>query len=171
MLKKKLLTNLVTPSYNNTTGISLPIEQTNINQITPVYNTNRLQPTPNNSNFNDENKQKRIFLLKKRLTKMIILNGFNFLIFRFPLAVVSFYGFYFRFNNQTNRYEPNLNIYIICRYYRFCLSLEDIFFLFYLNSYIIQFIIFYRLDKNFKENFIYLLKILKKFICFRTNRN
>jgi len=166
MLKKKLLTNLVTPSYNNTTGISLPIEQT-----TPVYDTNRVQSTPNNSNFNNENKQKKILLLKKRLTKMIILNGFNFLIFRLPSAVVSFYGFYFRYNNQTNRYEPNLNVYIICRYYRFCLSLEDTFFLFYLNSYIIQFFIFYRLDKNFKENFIFLLKILKKFISFRTNRN
>ncbi len=76
MLKKKLLTNLVTPSYNNTTGISLPIEQT-----APVYDTNRVQSTPNNSNFNNENKQKKILLLKKRLTKMIILNGFNFLIF------------------------------------------------------------------------------------------
>ena len=172
MLKKERLTNLVAPSCNNIIGVNLPIEQTiTIDQITPVHNMNTLQSTPNNSNIINENKQKRILLLKKRLTKMIILNGFNFLIFRFPLAVVSFYGFYFRFNNQTNKYEPNLNTYIICRYYRFCLSLEDIFFLFYLNSYVIQFFIFYKLDKNFKENFIFLLKRLKKFICFRTNRN
>ena len=69
-----------------------------------------------------------------------------------------------------NKYEPNLNAYLICRYYRFCLSLEDFFFLFYLNSFIIQFIIFYRLDKNFKENFKFLLQRIKLFICFRNNR-
>jgi hypothetical protein len=128
MIKKSRL--IIRPAFNNVTGL---IDL----QIQSVENT----PA--------EIQQIRINLLKKRLTKTIILNGINFLVLRLPLALISFYGlFYYR--SDPNKYQPNLNAYLICRYYRFCLSLEDFFFLFYLNSFIIKFIIFYRLDKNFK---------------------
>jgi len=72
MLKKECLTNAVV-------NPSLQIEQTNIigDQIMPVLTSNSI--------IND-NKKQRILLLKKRLTKIIILNGLNFLIFRIPLA-------------------------------------------------------------------------------------
>ena len=102
---------------------------------------------------NNNDTKKRINKLKNRITTMIILNGLNFLVLRFPLALLSFYGFIFRFDNQEHQHKPNTYLYIICRYYKFCTSLEEIFYFIYLNSYIIQFFIFLKLDKNFKESF------------------
>lgn len=102
---------------------------------------------------NNNDTKKRINKLKNRITTMIILNGLNFLVLRFPLALLSFYGFIFRFDNQEYQHKPNTYLYIICRYYKFCTSLEEIFYFIYLNSYIIQFFIFLKLDKNIKESF------------------
>ena len=97
---------------------------------------------------------------KQRISQMVILNGINFLLFRFPLALLSFYGFVFRYNKFEMKYEPDLSSYIICKSYRFCAGLEKIFLCLYLNSYVIQFLIFYKLDKNFKESVIKIKKYL-----------
>ena len=43
-----------------------------------------------------------------RISIMIILNGINFLLLRFPLAVLSFYGFVFRYNREIGKYVPDL---------------------------------------------------------------
>lgn len=89
---------------------------------------------------------------KDRISEMIILNGLNFFIFRFPMAVLSFYGFLFRYDRNTLKYEPNLISYLICKRFRFCSCLEEFLFFIYLNSFVFQFLIFYKLDKNFKES-------------------
>jgi hypothetical protein len=102
-------------------------------------------------NNQTENRDK-INSLKNRMTLIIILNGFNFILFRLPLAIISLYGFVFRYDNEENKHKPNLTMYIICRYFRFCISLNEFFYFIYLNSIIIQFFIFYKLDKNFKKS-------------------
>jgi hypothetical protein len=131
---------------------------TNVNRV--VLDISRDQ------NNNEQEKQKKINSLKNRLTLMIILNGFNFLIFRLPMAMLSFYGFIFRYDYQEKVHKPDLTMYIICRYFKFCRSLNAFFYFIYLNSFIIQFFIFYKLDKNFKKGFkgikIYLKKYFRK---------
>ena len=104
----------------------------------------------------------RVRILKKknqpkgRMTSMIILTGFNFLMLKFPLAIIDLYGLVFRFENDgfSTRYEPNLYFYLVCRTFRLCESVYEIFYFFHLFSYIVQFFVFYKLDKNFKESFI-----------------
>jgi hypothetical protein len=118
-------------------------------------------------NQNEQEKQKKINSLKNRITLMIFLNGINFLIFRIPLAVLSFYGFIFRYDYQVKVHKPDLTMYLICRYFKFCRSLNGFFYFIYLNSFIIQFFIFYKLDKNFKKGFNSIKICLKK--CFRQN--
>jgi len=107
----------------------------------------------------ENSKVKRLNSLKNRLTMIIIFSGINFILCRLPLGILSFYGFYFR--NENNAYKPNLNMYLICRYYGFCISLGDFFYFFYLNSFIIQFFIFYKLDNNFKKSVYNIKESLK----------
>jgi len=109
-----------------------------------------------------DDKKKKINSLKNRITLMIILNGINFLIFRLPLSILSFYGFLFRYDYDEHIHKPNLNSYLICRFFRFCISLEDFFYFCYLVSFIIQFFIFFKLDKNLQESFRKLRKNLKE---------
>jgi len=98
-----------------------------------------------------------------RISTMIILNGINFLLLRFPIALLSFYGFVFRYNKYTKKYEPDLVSYIICKTIKLCGSLQETFTCLYLVSFIVQFFIFYCLDNNFKESLLQLkLKIFKK---------
>ena len=100
-----------------------------------------------------QKKKKDMRASKERISQMIILNGINFLVFRFPLAIYSFYGFVFRYNRIEMRYEPNLVMYIVCKARHFCASLREILLCFYLTSFAFQFFIFYKLDGNFKESF------------------
>ena len=93
---------------------------------------------------------------KRRLTRMIILNGFNFFIFRLPLALIDIYGLIISVNLSENKnsleYAPNLSIFMVCRYFKFCDSLQKLFYSLYTLSFLIQFFIFYKLDTNFKES-------------------
>ena len=102
---------------------------------------------------------------KARITKMIVLNGINFIVLRFPSAVVDFYGLLFTLENKETikLYKPNLAGYIICRVLRFCESLQEIFYFFYLFSFILQFIIFYRTDTNFKQSFKRIISLIKNY--------
>ena len=90
---------------------------------------------------------------KDRITQMIILNGINFLVLRLPVALISFYGFVFRYDQETKTAEPSLFSYIICKEKRLCASLHELFLCSYLVSFIFQFFIFYKLDTNFKLSF------------------
>ena len=102
---------------------------------------------------------------KDRISQMIILNGINFLVFKSPSAILSFYGFVFRYNRETRTHEPNLISYILCKEKKMCASLQEIFLSFYFVSFLFQFFIFYRLDTNFKFSFY----SLKKKVSFERN--
>jgi hypothetical protein len=118
-----------------------------------VANVNRvIIGSIGNNQTENKDKKNKINSLKNRMTLIIILNGFNFILFRLPLAIISLYGFVFRYDNEENKHKPNLTMYIICRYFRFCISLNEFFYFTYLNSIIIQFFIFYKLDKNFRKS-------------------
>jgi len=131
-----------------------------LNQV--VFRTNS-DSTGNSDTTNlADDKKKKINALKHRITLMIILNGVNFLLFRLPLALFSFYGFLFRYDYDEHTNKPSLNAYIICRFFKFCTySLDDFFYFIYLISFIIQFFIFFKLDKNLKESFRNLKKKFK----------
>ncbi len=105
------------------------------------------------ANKNIEKKQAS----KRRLTTMIILNGCNFFMFRLPLALIDIYGLIISIGISETKnsleYTPNLSFFIVCRYFKFCDSLQKLFYSFYALSFIIQFYIFYRLDTNFKESY------------------
>jgi len=91
-----------------------------------------------------------------KIRSMIILNGINYLIFRFPSILIDVYGLFYSLDyRQKNEitYTPDLNSYLICRVFGFCQSLKFIFYFFYLVSFLIQFFIFLKLDSNFKQGF------------------
>lgn len=98
---------------------------------------------------------------ENRLTKMIILNGINFILFRFPLALLSFYGYVFSYDTQNKKFTSSIYSYIVCRRHKLCESIEKIFFCVFLISFLVQFLIFYCLDKNIKES----VKKMKEKIC------
>jgi len=104
------------------------------------------------------NKSKNLQSSQKRISQMILFNGLNYMFFRFPFILISFYGFIFRYDNIANKYKPDLVSYLICKRFRFCLALEEVFYSVYLISYLVHFLIFRSLDKNFEESF----KIIKQ---------
>jgi hypothetical protein len=113
----------------------------------------------NSSNHDDVVSKKTTNMTSsKRITGMIVLNGINFLVFRFPLALISLYGLIYYFDsNKITHYKPDIASFIICRAYRLCDTIEEFLFIIYLISFFIQFYIFYKYDLNFKESF----KLLK----------
>jgi hypothetical protein len=116
-------------------------------------------------------RQKKIS--QKRLSSLIILNGINFLLFKLPSSLVNLYSFIFYFDKTNNIYKPNIFSYTICRYFNFCENVAELAHLFYLLSYLIQFFIFYKLDKNFHEYFLESILRLKQKIrplLLETNR-
>ena len=88
-----------------------------------------------------------------RLTVMIILNGLNCFLLRFPSAFASFYGFIFRFDIADKIFKPNIPSYIICRGFKICPSLQEILYFLYLISLFLQFFIFLKFDKIFRKGF------------------
>ncbi len=102
---------------------------------------------------------------QRRISNMIVLNGINFLFLRLPLAVLNFYGFVFRFNKESKSFSPNLYDYIVCKKLRLCASLYEIFICLYLSSFLFEFIIFCKLDTNFKLS---IDDIKKKYFSFKS---
>ncbi len=97
---------------------------------------------------------------KSKIRTMIILNGLNFFILRFPLLLIDVYGLFFSLNYKGKneiKYSPDLNSYLICRTFGFCHSLKSIFYFFYLLSFLFQFFLFLKFDSNFYES----IKIIK----------
>jgi hypothetical protein len=93
---------------------------------------------------------------KSKLKSMIILNGINFFIFRFPLVLIDVYGLFYSLNvNNKNaiNYKPDLHSYIVCRSFGFCESLKSIFYFLYLFSFLIQFFLFLKLDSDVRQSF------------------
>jgi len=100
---------------------------------------------------------------EQRVSRMIILNGVNYFLFRLPLALIHFYSFFFRYDKLEEKHLPNMISYIVCRRYKFCKNLSQIFYFLYLLSYLVQFFIFYKLDRNFKESTLGIKKRIKNF--------
>ena len=76
---------------------------------------------------------------QKRISSMIILNGFNFILLRLPYALVDFNGLLFNMNisKSIHFYKPDLISYLICRgVFSFCESLKSMFYALFLISYI-----------------------------------
>ena len=88
-----------------------------------------------------------------RITSVIILNGFNFLVLRFPSAAISFYGLIYYYDRTEKKYSPSVFGYIVCREIKFCPRLVEFFQSFCYLSFIVQFFILLKLDKNFTEGF------------------
>lgn len=99
------------------------------------------------------NRKKSNCSSKYRISKMILLNSLNFLLFRLPLVVISFYGFIFRYDIETRAHLPNLVSYIVCKSFKFCANLDDALNAIYLLSYVLQFVIIYKTDTNFFQSF------------------
>lgn len=100
---------------------------------------------------------------KNRIAQMIIFNGLNFFVFKLPLAIYSLHGFIVRMTSD-NKFSPSLIVYLVCRYFKFFESLEEFCFFIYLNSFSVQFIVLFKLDRNFNAAFKLLKKnIIKKF--------
>ena len=98
---------------------------------------------------------------QNRINAMIIWNGINFFFFRLPSSLMDLYGLLFLYNRQNEysyRFLPNTSSYMVCRIFKFCSSLQEIFYFFYLFSFIFQFLIFYKLDKNFNESMMNIKK-------------
>lgn len=96
-----------------------------------------------------------------RIRSMIVLNMLNFLFLRFPSDLMDFYGLIFNYEVIDSRisFNPSLVNYLVCRIFRFCENLNEVLNLLYLCSFLVQFFIFYRLDRNFKTS---ALKIISK---------
>ena len=100
--------------------------------------------------------KKYAFKTLNRVTFMIIFNQFNFIFFLLPLAILSFYGFIFRHDKQLKSHEPDLISYLICKGFKFCEAIGQLFVCLYLKSFLIQFITFYKFDRNFKISIIHI---------------
>lgn len=98
---------------------------------------------------------------KSRITSLIILNGINFLIFRFPSAVFNFYALIYFYDKTKMEYNPSLIGYLFCRVFMVCQRLAELCHLVYMISFLIQFFIMFKLDKNFKESFLNLILLIK----------
>lgn len=88
-----------------------------------------------------------------RITSIIILNSLNFLVFRFPASLLTFYGFIYFYDKTERRYEPSILGFAVCHGFRVCESLNELFHFLYLLSFIVQFFILFKLDKNFIQNY------------------
>jgi hypothetical protein len=108
-------------------------------------------------------KKENILSAEYRISRMIILNEINYFIFRFPFAVYNFYDLIFRHDEKAEKHLPNLISFLVCHRFNFCKSIGQIFYFLYLISYFLQFIIFYKLDKNFKESCSLKITKFKKF--------
>jgi len=106
----------------------------------------------------------------KRISSMIILNGCNTFLLRLPYSIFALHGFIIRYDLESQKFFPNHYWYSICRQGQFCNSLVSICFFLYLLSFIFQFFIFFKLDKNFKESFNDFYEKFKKKFNFKINR-
>ena len=112
----------------------------------------------------NNNISKKAISTKNRITTMIILNGLNCLILRFPSAFANFYGFIFRFDKTDKIFKPNISGYIVCRGFKICPSIQEILYFFYLISLLLQFFIFFKFDKIFHKGYNEIkANFLKKF--------
>jgi len=122
-----------------------------------------------NKNAKEISKKMSSNTSNRRITGMIVFNGINFLLFKLPYSLISFYGLVFSYDydspNGKSFFKPNVASYMICRAFYFCDTLEYFFFLVYLNSFVVQFFILFIFDKNFRESYKQFKSSVKKRFC------
>jgi len=101
----------------------------------------------------DNNNRNKGDSTTNKITSMIILNGLNCFILRFPSALANMYGFIFRFDKSNKSFEPTISGYIVCRRHKICDNLQEILYFFYLISLLLQFFIFFKFDKIFHKGY------------------
>jgi hypothetical protein len=121
-------------------------------------------------NNNKKKKENNKLSADHRISRMIILNGINYLLFRFPYSIFNFYVLIFRHDLKANKHFPNLASFLVCHKFNFCQSIGEIFYSLYLISFFIQFVVFYKLDKNFKESCLSIVTKFKKIFNSFKNR-
>jgi hypothetical protein len=121
-------------------------------------------------NNNKKKKENNKLSADHRISRMIILNGINYLLFRFPYSIFNFYVLIFRHDLKANKHFPNLASFLVCHNFNFCQSIGEIFYSLYLISFFIQFAVFYKLDKNFKESCLSIVTKFKKIFNSFKNR-
>jgi hypothetical protein len=121
-------------------------------------------------NINKKKKENNKLSADHRISRMIILNGINYLLFRFPYSIFNFYVLIFRHDLKAKKHFPNLASFLVCHRFKFCQSIGEIFYFLYLISFFIQYIVFYKLDKNFKESCLSIVTKLKKIFNSCKNR-
>jgi hypothetical protein len=89
----------------------------------------------------------------------------NFFVFRFPLAVFNFYVLIIRYDSNLMQYLTNLIVYLVCRKFKLCESIEQIFYFLYLLSYPVR-VIFFKFDFNFKESTLIIRQRIINFFRF-----
>lgn len=94
----------------------------------------------------------------KRILRMILFNQLNFLLLRFPLAILSFYGYVLKYATELKRHQPDYFSYSMCKTKKLCVTVSEIFFYSYLTSFLTQFILFYKLVNNFNASFLNIKK-------------
>ena len=134
-----------------------------------LININQNNRTEMNNNKNKKKENNKLSA-DHRISRMIILNGINYLLFRFPYSIFNFYVLIFRHDLKVKKHFPNLASFLVCHQFNFCQSIGEIFFFLYLVSFFIQFVIFYKLDKNFKESCLSIVTKFKKIFNSCKNR-
>jgi len=89
----------------------------------------------------------------------------NFFVFIFPLAVFNFYVLIIRYDSNLMQYLTNLIVYLVCRKFKLCESIEQIFYFLYLLSYPVR-VIFFKFDFNFKESTLIIRQRIINFFRF-----
>ena len=116
-----------------------------------IQNAKKATITSNILNNNNNNNRNKVDSTTNRLTSMIVLNGLNCFILRFPSALTNMYGFIFRFDYSDKLFKPNVYGYIVCRGFKICSHLQDIFYFLYILSLLSQFLIFFHFDILFSK--------------------
>ena len=89
------------------------------------------------------------------------------LLFVLYIWVCNFVYFYDKTNKQ---YKPYLTDYIICRRFKFCENITELAQIFYFLSFVFQFFIFIKLDKNFHDIFFILYSKIRVRVGISQNR-
>jgi len=134
-----------------------------------LLNLNQNRTAAATTTTNNKKKENKISA-EYRISRMIILNGINYFVFRFPFAIVKFYVLIFRHDEKEKKFLPNFISYLMCKNYKLCQNMGELFYFLFLVSYFIQFFIFFKLDKNFKDSLLAIITKIKNVFILYKNR-
>ena len=103
-------------------------------------------------------KQKKILIAKQRHSRLsmnkvkvnILLNSINFFLFKLPFIVFNLLFYVFSYDEFEFSFASNKLWFILCSYYKMCEAFSALSLLFLLFSFLFQFFVLIKLDKNFR---------------------